>query len=44
LGRGDQEIQEFQLENDKKYVRFFKSLILSVDFKPRRPGTTQEPG
>lgn len=32
--------QEHPLENDKKFVRYFKNLILSVDFKPRRPGAT----
>lgn len=33
-----QNTQQFQLENEKKYVRFFRNLILSVDYKPRRPG------
>jgi hypothetical protein len=31
---------EYPLENDKKYVRFFKNLILSVDYKPKRPGAS----
>jgi hypothetical protein len=30
--------EEYVLENDKKFIRYFKNLILSVDFKPRRPG------
>jgi len=26
-------------ENEKKYIRYFRNHIVSVDFKPRRPGT-----
>ena len=33
-------MMEYPLENDKKYVRFFKNLILSVDYKPKRPGAS----
>ena len=26
-------------ENEKKYIRYFRNHIVSVDYKPRRPGT-----
>jgi len=32
---------EHPLENDKKYVKCFKNLILSVDYKPRRVGSAE---
>lgn len=30
--------EEHILENEKKFVRYFGKLVLSVDFKPRRGG------